>query len=405
MVPDVKPERTSDLKVDLASLRIDRQQPPRRRRRWPLFLFLPVIALFAVLYGLRLRQLLQGVEVSAVTVAGPGPGTSSAGTAVLTASGYLVPSRKAVVSAKIQGRLSELRVEEGSRVREGEIIARLENSDFKAQKQRAAATIMKAEADLAEFRRQTGLAETLAREKIVSQDDLAAARSRVRIAEAVLEQARADAALSQAQYENTLIRAPFDGVILKKMAEVGESVAPIPPGVNLSTSSGAIVALADLDTLEVEADVAESSLSKISVGQPAEIVLDALPDTRFRGRISRIVPTVDRAKATVMTKVKFDAIDPRILPEMSAKVSFLSQDVTAEQQKPMVAVAADAIVQRDGRAVVFVIKEGTAVAVPVTPGKKIGDLIAIAGDVKSGEKVVLKPAENFASGALVKVAK
>jgi multidrug efflux pump subunit AcrA (membrane-fusion protein) len=141
------------------------------------------------------------------------------------------------------------------------------------------------------------------------------------------------------------------------------------------------------------------------VGQPAEILLDALPDTRFRGRISRIVPTVDRAKATVMTKVKFDAIDPRILPEMSAKVSFLSQDVTAEQQKPMVAVSADAIAQRDGRAVVFVIREGIATAVPVTTGKKVADLTAVSGDVKSGDKVVQKPAESLASGALVKVAK
>ena len=127
------------------------------------------------------------------------------------------------------------------------------------------------------------------------------------------------------------------------------------------------------------------------MGQPAEILLDALPDTRFRGRISRIVPTVDRAKATVMTKVKFDAIDPRILPEMSAKVSFLSQDVTPEQQKPLVAVAADAIAQRDGRTVVFVVRDGVATAVPVTPGMKIGDLTAITGDVKSGDKVVLKP--------------
>jgi HlyD family secretion protein len=141
------------------------------------------------------------------------------------------------------------------------------------------------------------------------------------------------------------------------------------------------------------------------VGQPAEILLDALPDTRFRGRISRIVPTVDRAKATVMTKVKFDAIDPRILPEMSAKVSFLSQEVTTEQQKPMVAVANDAIVQRDGRTVVFVIRDDIATAVPVSAGRKVGDLTGITGDVKSGDKAVLKPAANFASGTLVKVAK
>jgi len=142
----------------------------------------------------------------------------------------------------------------------------------------------------------------------------------------------------------------------------------------------------------------------VSVGQPAEIVLDALPDTRFRGHISRMVPTVDRAKATVMTKVKFDAIDPRILPEMSAKVSFLSQEVSAEQQKPLVAVSSDALVQRNGRTEVFIVRDGHAVAVPVTPGTKIGDTTAIGGDVKSGEKAVLKPAPSLQNGAPVQTA-
>jgi len=162
--------------------------------------------------------------------------------------------------------------------------------------------------------------------------------------------------------------------------------------------------MADMSTLEVEADVSESSLSKIAVGQPAEIVLDALPDMRFRGHISRTVPTVDRAKATVMTKVSFDAIDPRVLPEMSAKVSFLSQEVSGEQQKPLVAVSPDAIVQRDGRTVLFVVRDGKAVAVPVTPGVRIGDVTAVGGAVKSGEKAVLRPAADLADGAAVRTA-
>jgi multidrug efflux pump subunit AcrA (membrane-fusion protein) len=165
-----------------------------------------------------------------------------------------------------------------------------------------------------------------------------------------------------------------------------------------------VVTIADMTTLEVEADVAESSLSKVRVGQPAEIVLDALPDVRFRGRISRMVPTVDRAKATVMTKVQFDALDPRILPEMSAKVAFLSQEVSPDQQRPLVAVASAALAQRDGRTVVFVVREGRAAAVTVTPGSKLGDLTAIVGDARSGEKAVLRPAPDLADGARVEVA-
>jgi len=220
-------------------------------------------------------------------------------------------------------------------------------------------------------------------------------------ARASLAAAEASARNAQVSVDYTLIRAPFDGVILSKSANVGDMVTPFS---NAADSKGAVVTMADMSTLEVEADVSESSLSKVKVDQPAEIVLDALPDARFRGRISRMVPTVDRAKATVMTKVKFDAIDPRILPEMSAKVSFLSQEVGAEQQKPLTAVNPDAMAQRDGRSVVFVIRDGKAMAVPVTPGIKVGDLTAIAGDVKTGDKVVLKPGADLASGALVKVA-
>ena len=220
-------------------------------------------------------------------------------------------------------------------------------------------------------------------------------------ARANINAAEAAARNSAVSVDYTIIRAPFDGVILSKSANVGDLVTPFS---NAADSKGAVVSMADMSTLEVEADVAESSLAKIKVGQPAEIVLDALPDSRFRGRISRMVPTIDRAKATVMTKVKFDEIDPRILPEMSAKVSFLSQEVTPEQQRPLVAVHADALAQRDGRTVVFVVRDGKAVAVPVTPGPKVGDLTSITGAVKSGEKVVAKPPETLANDSLVKVA-
>jgi multidrug efflux pump subunit AcrA (membrane-fusion protein) len=169
-------------------------------------------------------------------------------------------------------------------------------------------------------------------------------------------------------------------------------------------SKGAVVPMADMGTLEVEADVSESSLAKVAVGQPAEIALDALPDVRFRGRISRMVPTVDRAKATVMTKVRFEAIDPRVLPEMSAKVAFLSQDVTPEEQQPLLAVPGDALATRDGTPVVFVVQGERAVAVPVATGRKVGDLTAVTGAVKSGDKVVLKPAADLASGTPVRIA-
>jgi len=220
-------------------------------------------------------------------------------------------------------------------------------------------------------------------------------------ARAAIGAAEAGSRNAQVSVDYTVIRAPFDGVILSKSANVGDMVTPFS---SAADSKGAVVTMADMTTLEVEADVSESSLSKVKVGQPAEITLDALPDARFRGRISRMVPTVDRAKATVMTKVQFDRIDPRVLPEMSAKVAFLSQEVSPEQQKPLLTVATDALATRDGKAVVFAVRDGKAVEVPVTPGQKLGEQTAITGEVRSGERVVAKPPADLRSGALVRTA-
>ena len=370
---------------DLSKLRIDRSAAPvvsRRRRRW---LWWGGILLLLAIAGGWFALQPRAVTVLTTSVVTTYPSQQFV---LLNATGYVVAQRKAAISSKATGRLEWLGVAEGSRVKAGDIIARIDARDAVAQLKRS---------------------QDLLAKGFVSAAAVDTAKARAEKATAGVANARATISVTEASSRNaqvsvdyTVIRAPFDGVILSKSANVGDLVTPFS---NAADSKGAVVSMVDMSTLEVEADVAESSLSKVSVGQPAEILLDALPDSRFRGRISRIVPTVDRAKATVMTKVKFDAIDPRILPEMSAKVSFLSQDVTTEQQKPMVAVAADAIVQRDGRAVVFVIRDGVATAVPVTTGKKVGDLTGIEGAVKSGEKVVQKPAENLSSGALVKVAK
>ena len=321
---------------------------------------------------------------------------------LLNATGYVVAQRKAAISSKATGRLEWLGVAEGSRVKAGDVIARIDARDVVAQAESARANVNAARAaleqTLAEERdalAQLKRNQDLLAKGFVSAASVDTAKARAERATAGVASARATIAAAEATSRNsqvsvdyTVIRAPFDGVILSKSANVGDLVTPFS---NATDSKGAVVSMADMSTLEVEADVAESSLSKVKVGQPAEIVLDALPDARFRGRISRMVPTVDRAKATVMTKVKFDEIDPRILPEMSAKVAFLSQDVTPEQQKPLLAVNTDALAQRDGRTVVFAVRDGKAVAVPVTPGQKIGDLTALTGEVKSGERVVAKP--------------
>ncbi len=394
---------------DVSKLRIDRSLAPvqRKRRRWiwPLVAVL-VAAGAAAWYSLAPRP--ASVTVTPIVVAYP-----SQQFVVLNATGYVVAQRKASIASKGTGRLEWLGVAEGSRVKAGEVIARLDNRDVVAQAETARANVAAAKAGLEQAQAEERDAAQLYQRNrdllakgFVSQATVDTAKARYDRANAGVANARAAIGAAEATARNadvavdyTLIRAPFDGVILSKSANVGDMVTPFS---NAAESKGAVVTMADMGTLEVEADVSESSLSKIKVGQPAEIVLDALPDTRFRGRISRIVPTIDRAKATVMTKVKFDEIDPRILPEMSAKVSFLSQEITPEQQKPLTAVNSDAIVQRDGKTVVFVVRNDKATAVPVTPGMKIGDVTSIAGAVKSGEKVVANPPPALANDSLVK---
>ena len=397
---------------DLTKLRIDRDVAPirrRRRRRWIVLVIVALLVVAAAAWFL-LQPRAATVQTTPIVTTHP-----SQQFVVLNATGYVVAQRKAAISSKATGRLEWLGVAEGSRVKEGDVIARIDNRDVVAQAQSAQAAVRAAQAMVrqAEVERENAQVEyrrnqELVEKNFISRSALDTSKARldraaagVASAQANLNAAVANGRNAQVAVDYTEIRAPFDGVILSKSANVGDLVTPFS---NATDSKGAVVSMADMSTLEVEADVSESSLAKVHVGQPAEIVLDALPDIRFRGHISRMVPTVDRAKATVMTKVKFDEIDPRVLPEMSAKVSFLSQEVTPAQQKPLLAVNPDAIVQHDGRSIVFVVRDGHAVAVPVTPGVKVGDVMAISGDVKSGEKAVAKPAPSLASGALVKTA-
>lgn len=397
---------------DLSKLRIDRSLAPvqtRRRRKW---WWIVAVALVVLVGGgwFALQPRAVSVQTTPIVIAYP-----SQQFVVLNSNGYVVAQRKAAISSKASGRLEWLGVAEGSRVKAGELIARLDARDVSAQLDAALANVGVAKAALeqalAEERDASASlkrTQDLVKKKFVSESALDQAKARADRAVAGVASARAALVAAEASARNarvavdyTQIRAPFDGIILSKAANVGDLVTPFS---SAADSKGAVVSMADMSTLEVEADVSESSLFKIRVGQPAEITLDALPDTRFRGTVSRMVPTVDRAKATVMTKVRFETIDPRVLPEMSAKVSFLSQPVTAEQQRPLTAVNPDALAQRDGRTVVIVVRDGRAVEVPVTPGAKIVDLTGLTGELKAGEKAVLKPAPSLKNGALVKLA-
>jgi len=407
----------------LAALRIDRSAAPlqRRRRRWPWVLGVLVLAGAA---ALALMPRKTAVQTTAVLAAYP-----SQQFAELTASGYVVAQRRAAVASKGTGRLVELNVREGSLVKQGDLIGRLDASDVQAAigasqagvvqaqaaRAQAEAALGQARAELAnaevELQRQQALqaqgfisaqaVDAASRRLAVARSALATQQAAITTAQAAIAQSQAQVRVQQVNQANTEIRAPFDGVVLVKNANVGDMITAFS---SASGTSGAVVTMADLRTLEVEADVSESNVAKIKPEQPVEITLDALPDLRLRGNVSRIVPTVDRAKATVMTKIRFEALDARILPEMSAKVSFLSRPATADDQKPVIALNPKAVVQRDGKPVVFRLTGETVELVPVTLGRPIGDLQEVTGGtLKSGERVVLAPGDKLAAGALVTV--
>ena len=397
--------------IDISKLKLDRSNAPnaprRRNRKW-LWIGLVAVVLLGGGWLVESRQAIE-VETVSVTTAYPYQALT-----LLNATGYVVAQRKAAVSSKATGRLEWLGVQEGSAVKENDIIARLESRDVRAQADQALAQVTVAQAGIGQanaelkdadlaYRR----AKDLLAQKFVAQSAVDTAQARYNRALAALASARAQHAAAQAAaraaqvaVEQTIIRAPFDGVVLTKSANVGDIVTPFSSAVD---SKGAVVSMADMATLEVEADVSESNLAKIKVGQSCEIQLDALPDQRFRGEVSRLVPTVDRAKASVLTKVKFVDRDPRLLPEMSAKIAFLERAVGEGERKPLIAINPDAVVDRDGRRVVFLMADGKAKMIEVKVGDKLGDNVVVAG-VNPGDKAVLKPPEKLRDGAQISLA-
>jgi RND family efflux transporter, MFP subunit len=375
------------------------------------------LLLSSVLIAVTIGYLVKGVllksgfevEVSTVSTAYP-----SQALTLFNASGYVVPQRKADIASKATGRLESLEVEEGNLVKKGEIIARLENQDLIASMQRAAANVEVAQAELAKARAELKDAtlalkrsDTLVEKRFITKENHDAALARHDKAVAAVKSAQAAITAAEAAYheakvmvEYTWIRAPFDGVILAKHANIGDVVAPF---ASTTRSKGAVVSMADLDTLEVEADVSESNLVKIWIGQPCEIELDALPDVRLRGVVNRIVPTIDRSKATVLVKVGFVDNDGRILPEMSARAAFLSTDLSPEQQRPVLVVQAAAIASRHGKEVVFVVRGNKVSEVPIERGNQLRDLVIVKRGLTSGDKVVLKPPLKLTDGSTVSV--
>jgi HlyD family secretion protein len=397
----------ANLKDELASLRIERDAPRPGRWRWLVVLLLLAVIAAGGLYFVRARPVFGAVEVQTITPSvqtGSGP---SAGPPILTASGYLVARRQSVVSSKVQGRIEHLLVEEGSVVNAGDVLATLENEDYIAGIAKAKADIEYAKADLTEAQRQERLQEDLSRDRVVSQDTLDASKAKVALAAAVIEQDKAALQVQQANYDFTTIRAPFAGIVVKKMTEAGESVAPIPPGVNISTSSGAIVAIADMNSLEAEVDVNESNVAQLQSGQPAEITVQAIPNHTYKGVLRLIIPTADRTKATVTVKTVIVDKDKYLRPEMSCTVTFLQPqkhtEKTTVEAKRIVTIPKEAIVTRNGKSVVFQVEDNKVRQLPVVTGADLRGGVIVTNGLAGSETLVSNPPEKLKDGDSVKV--
>lgn len=393
---------------DTLTIDKSRQMPLRRksgtRTRLAVVLIVAAVAAVAALFMFRNRAIT--IETTSVSLFYPTQSFT-----LLNSSGYVVAQRKSAVASKTTGMLEWIGVEEGSKVVAGQIIARLENKDLEAAVRQAKAALQNAKAIREQSRAELADAEkSFQRQKdlltsgIVSQSDYDIAETRFRRASASTASAEAGIAIAAAALQGaninlgySLIRAPFDSVVLTKNADVGDIITPLGAAAN---AKAAVVTIADLASLQVEADVSESNLAQIRQGQPCEITLDALPGSRFRGVVHTIVPTADRSKASVMVKVRFLERDQRVFPEMSARVAFLQREAQTGDKIAKVVLNPAAVVTRNGHSGVYLVVGDAVRFTPVTLGIKLGDLLEVAG-LKSGAKVALKPLDKLKDGSRI----
>ncbi len=389
--------------IDLSALRISRNQehqdgPPKKTGT---YIGIAVSILVLGIAGFFLYQSLftPAIEVTLTTVSWTSPSQSNA---VLTASGYVVAQRKAAVASKGTGRLVYLGVVEGDRVKNNQIIARLEDTDVRASLEQAKANLRINEADLKDAQQSLKRQKDLLEKGLATQADYDAAEARQLRVVANIEMAKAMVDGAEVALEYTFIRAPFDGTVLTKNADIGEMVVPMAASVG---SKSAVVTIADMTSLQVEADVSESNIQNVKPDQPCEITLDAYPEVRYQGYVAKIVPTADRAKATVMVKVAFKSYDNRVLPEMGAKVLYLTKasDAAASTEKPRLTLPASAIVERSGKKIAFRVIDNKASSVTISVGRAMGTLVEITDGLTSGEKVIDKVDASINDGVKVKV--
>jgi RND family efflux transporter MFP subunit len=421
---------------DLSRLRIDRDTP--RRRRWlPWAILVVLVAAAAAVYPSARAYVAERrapeVETARATQIVASPGGSTA-LPVLVASGYVVARHSSDVGVKTGGRIAMLRFEEGTRVRRGEVIAQIEHADIDAQLEAARRGVAESDAQLAQMtaardedarnlERQRALSKdgiTTTQQLTAAESALAVSVARVKSAEAAIASARARVRVTEEALENTNVRAPFDGVVIKKRAEVGETVSPFGVAGQATREGGAIATIADLGELEVQTEVSENSVAKLTGAMPAEVKLQAYQDQTYHGRLRQIFPSADRAKAIVEVRVSILDADVHVKPEMTASVTFQESHEArlkpgssqaeagrtsdlSEAQSPVVLVPKRAVTEENGQKIVWVVTGNTAARRAVTLGEERIDQIEAKSGVVPGETLILNPPAGLIDRALVRV--
>ncbi len=403
----------SDLDNDLAALRIDREPETEGRRGWIVWAVLAVVLVGAVVAGWTWFNRPRPIQVQVAAVTARAAGTQAS---VLNASGYVTARRRATVSSKVTGKVVEVNVEEGMAVREGQVLARLDDTTARAQLALAEAqaeaarrAVAENEVRLAEAKLTLGRVEKLLERGLGTPADLDAARATVDSTAARIAALEQQVAVAERQVDyqrteldNMIIRAPFSGVAISKDAQPGEMVSPVSAGGGFTRTG--ISTIVDMSSLEIEVEVNESYINRVTDRQPVMAVLDAYPDWQIPARVITTIPAADRQKATVLVRIGFDALDPRILPDMGVKVTFLRP--SAEGAAPTQAVTLvprSAIRADDGTAVAFVVRGETVERRAVRTGGVDGDRVEVQAGLQAGDRVVLNPPADLTDGAMVVV--
>lgn len=410
------------LNDDLAALKIDHSDRAGTSRKgaWIGVLLLVLIAGAAAWYWTSARSVIT-VKVAAAEMQS---GASSGPGAVLDASGYVTARRRATVSSKVTGKVLEIFVEEGQSVRQGQVLARLDDSQARAQlafaeAQHGAARKSFAEdqARLREAEQNLQRRERLLKDGVVGRAEVDTAqaeadslRARIAYTQEQVTVAAAQVNLRRTELDDMVVRAPFSGVAISKDAQPGEMISPVSAGGGFTrTGIGTIV---DMSSLEIEVDVNESFINRVRRGQKVSAVLDAYPDWAIPAHVITTVPSADRQKATVRVRIGFDraakesALDPRILPDMGVKVSFLREEQPAEataRDTPRILVPKAAVKSMDGRSVVFVVRDDRVERRAIKAGSERGDQVEVLSGVSAGERVVVEGPEALKDGDRIRI--